>query len=159
MTSYGVHAAHLISSHAETSFPNWVAICFSPGFPGLDFPSKCVRCGSRPHQRVCEVVTPTRSNKDHPARRPAFLHQSARHHPNQHIWWSRGWSCWLRGRRQEPVNTEGCCPRHLHRSKDIPKLSATINLWAAEGLLELLLSCLFTLGSELIMVTSAEPLK
>ena len=36
----------------------WVAISFSPGFPGLRFPDKWLWCGSRPHQRVCEVVTP-----------------------------------------------------------------------------------------------------
>ena len=93
---------------------------------------------------------PTRTNKDHPATRPAFLHLWASNACDKHLWWS----CWLQGRQQEPVSAEDCCPRNLHRPKDIPKLSATINLWAAEGLLELLLSCLFTLGSELITVTS-----
>ena len=52
VTAYMLHSQ---GSHAETSFPNWVAICFSPGLPGL---RKYLRCGSRPHQRVCEVVTP-----------------------------------------------------------------------------------------------------
>ena len=193
-----------------------------------------------------------------PARRPAFLHLWAGQLTTKPVWWS----CWLRGRRQEPVSAEDRCTGNLPRPKDIPILGllkagytvipptfipiylglrthhgyrlwnhwnnsdqirwlpmtsisppftpskeacipssvrsirtnsarvmvllasraaaracqywrllpekptqpeeypqAMINLWAAEGLLELLLSCLFTLGSELIMVTSVEPLK
>ena len=35
-TTYRVHAA-LLGSHAETSFPNWVTICFSLGFPDTIF--------------------------------------------------------------------------------------------------------------------------
>ena len=38
MTTYAVRAA-LLGSHAETSFPNWVAICFSLGFPDSIFPA------------------------------------------------------------------------------------------------------------------------
>ena len=67
---YAVHAT-LLGSHnfielvhlkvpmRQNFIPkNWVAVCCSPGFPGLHFPGKWLGCGSRPRQRVCEVVTP-----------------------------------------------------------------------------------------------------
>ena len=69
---------------------------------------------------------PTRTNKDHPATRPAFLHLSAGHASIQRLWWS----CWLRGRQQEPVSAEDWCRRNLHRPKDIPKP------WSIFGLLK-----------------------
>ena len=72
MTTFAVHAAHLISSHAETSFPNLAAICFSPGFPGLRFPSKWLWCGSWPHQRVYEVLPPHPHQQGPPSNEACF---------------------------------------------------------------------------------------
>ena len=47
-----LYMLQLLGSH------NFIPSVFSPGFPGPSFPRKWLRCGSRPHQRVCEVVTP-----------------------------------------------------------------------------------------------------
>ena len=58
LTTSGVHAATSRLARVKLHSQIWVAICFSPGFPGRSFPSKWQRCGPWPHQRVCEVVTP-----------------------------------------------------------------------------------------------------
>ena len=90
--------------------------------------------------RVCEVLSSTLGSQSNepgttkdqrievppssPATRPPFLHQWAGHTTTWHKWWS----CWLPWRQQEPVSGEDCCTGDLPRPKDIPKLSATINL-------------------------------
>ena len=116
----------LVIPCGKTSFPNWVAICFAPGFPGLDFRSKCVRCGSWPHQRVCEVPSPPACWTTQQRGLLSFVCELV-----ESVSWQINTYDGL-------VGFEGG-GKSLSVPKDIPKLSATISLWVAEGLL---LSCL-----------------